>query len=103
MLYETKCKSLVAAIVGLIAPRKVIVFGSVARGHKHPRDIDLLIVMSNGSHCRAIAQMLYQMLPRQGISLDLVVVTEDELSDQADAHWSVISHALSDGKVLYAA
>jgi predicted nucleotidyltransferase len=103
VLFETKCKRIAALIVTLVAPRKVIVFGSVARGAKRPRDIDLLVVMPDGADCRAVAQMLYQTLPRRGSSLDLVVVTEDEVAAHAQAPWSVIHHALKDGRVLYAA
>jgi predicted nucleotidyltransferase len=103
LLYATKCEAITRRIVELVAPRKIILFGSVARGARRARDIDLLIVLADGSPCRHVAQQLYQHLPRNGLSIDLVVVTEQELAAQGEASWSVVHEALRDGKVLYAA
>jgi predicted nucleotidyltransferase len=103
MLFESKCRAIVGDIVAMVAPRKVILFGSIAKGAPRPKDIDLLIVMPNGARCREVAQKLYRDVPRHGMAIDLVVITEQDLTDQADAPWSVICHALKDGKVLYAA
>ncbi len=103
MLFESKCQSLADDIVKLVRPLKVIVFGSVARGAKHPRDIDLLIVTPRGHNPRSTAQMLYSSLVRRGMPINLLVVDEDQFNEQANAEWSVVASAISDGKLLYAA
>lgn len=51
----------VRRIVDASRPLRIILFGSAARGDARPwSDIDLLVVMPNGTHRRATAQRLYR-------------------------------------------
>ena len=103
MLYQSKCQSLADDIVRLVQPLRVIVFGSVARGAKRPRDIDLLIVVPRGRDTRADSHKLYSSLTRSGMPIELVVIDEDQFTELGNTPWSVVAEAVAGGKLLYAA
>jgi len=95
---------LVRRIVETVHPRRVILFGSAARGQLGPdSDIDVLVVMPDGVHRRRTAQMLYRSLMGFGISKDIVVVTESDVQNYGDNAALIIRPALEDGKELYRA
>jgi uncharacterized protein len=93
---------LVRRIVRTVQPRRIVLFGSAARGQMGPHsDIDLLVVMPDGAHRRQTAQRLYLALSGVGIAKDIVVVTESDVRELADEPSLVISPALQEGKELY--
>jgi predicted nucleotidyltransferase len=56
-------ESLVQNIIKTVHPLKIILFGSYARGKTGPdSDIDVLVVMPEGVHCRRTAQLLYRQI-----------------------------------------
>jgi predicted nucleotidyltransferase len=58
-------ESLVQNIVEAVHPLKIILFGSYARGKANPQsDIDVLVVMPEGVHCRRTAQLLYRQIKK---------------------------------------
>ena len=100
---EKVLQEIVRRIVEAVAPEKIILFGSAARGQMGPdSDLDLLVVKA-GVHRRKTAQTLYQVLSGIGVSKDIVVVTPDDLKQYQDAVGMIIRPALREGKVLYAA
>jgi predicted nucleotidyltransferase len=104
MLQVEAVQAIVDQIVALVQPRSLILFGSAARRAAGPEsDLDILVVMSNGTHRRQTAQLLYRSVRRHGMPIDFVVATEDDLLRHKDDFWTVICPALRDGKVLYAA
>ena len=95
---------LVARIVESVQPRRIILFGSAARGHMGPHsDVDLLVVMRDGVHRRKTAQRLYLALTGLGIAKDIVVVTESDVRQFAEEPSLVIHPALKEGRELYRA
>ena len=95
---------LVRRIVAEVGPRRIVLFGSAARGEAQPgSDIDLLIVMPDGVHRRQTAQHLYGRLGSDRPPVDLVVATESDLLDHGDAPGYVYRTALREGRELYAA
>jgi len=95
---------LVKRIVAEVGPRRVVLFGSAARGQLQPgSDIDLLIVMSDGTHRRQTAQHLYGSLGGDRPPVDLVVATESDILDHGDAPGYIYAAALREGRELYAA
>lgn len=95
---------LVQQIVAIVHPRRIILFGSAARGQMHAgSDVDILIVMPDGVHRRQTAQHLYRDLPALGIAKDLIVVTESDIERYGDNPSLVLYPALREGKELYAA
>jgi predicted nucleotidyltransferase len=58
---------LVHRIVRAVHPRRIIVFGSAARGGMGPNsDLDVLVVMPDGIHRRRTAQSIYRSLTGLG-------------------------------------
>lgn len=95
---------LVARIVETVQPRRIILFGSAARGQMGPHsDVDLLVVMPDGVHRRKTAQRLYRTLAGLGIAKDIVVVSESDVRQFADEPSLVICPALREGRELYRA
>lgn len=103
---DSKLEQIISTIRSVITPQRVILFGSAARGQMGPdSDLDLLIVVPNGTHRRKTAQAVYRAFFDQKIefSVDLVVATESDLVEHKDDFWTVIHPALRHGKILYAA
>ena len=92
----------VRRIVAAVQPRRIILFGSAARGDMGPdSDIDLLVVVRDGVHRRRTAQALHRSLAGMGFAKDLVVATESDLRDFGDEISFVFRDALREGKELY--
>ena len=95
---------LVRTIVATVQPRRIILFGSAARGQTTPHsDLDVLVVMPDGVHRRRMAQRLYRALAGLGAPKDIVVVTESDVARFAGEPSLVIFPALKEGKELYSA
>jgi len=93
---------IVRRIVEVVAPEKIILFGSAARGEMGPNsDVDLLVVKS-GVHRRRTAQTIYVSLFGVGQAVDVVVVTPEDIERYKDSFALVIEPALREGKVVYA-
>ena len=91
-----------AAIVKAVAPMRIILFGSAARGEMRAKsDLDVLVVIADGQHRGHAAEAIYCAKPRRTRPLDLVVATESDVEHQHDAPWYVIAPALREGRVLY--
>lgn len=97
-------RHLVQRIVEIVRPRRIILFGSAARGEMGPHsDLDLLVVMPDGVHRRQTVQTLYRNLPAVGIGKDIIVVTESDLRDYGANPSLVLYPALREGKEVYVA
>jgi len=95
---------LVSRIVEAVHPRRIVLFGSAARGQMGPHsDVDLLVVMPEGTHRRHTAQHLYRTLTGLGVAKDIVVVTESDVRDYGDNPSLVLYPALREGRELYRA
>jgi predicted nucleotidyltransferase len=101
---EDVLKETIKRILSVVQPKKVVLFGSAARGEMHPdSDIDLLVVIPSGMHRRKTAQRIYRNLIGVGFAADIIVITEDDIERFKDNIGMVIKPALNEGKVLYAA
>jgi len=95
---------LVARIVETVQPRRIILFGSAARGQMGAHsDVDLLVVMPDGIHRRRTAQAIYLCLSGTGIAKDIVVVTEADVRMYGDNPSLVLFPALREGREVYRA
>jgi uncharacterized protein len=93
---------LVQRIVRAVHPRRIILFGSAARGHMGPNsDLDVLVVMQDGTHRRRTAQIIYRSLMGLGTAKDIVVVTERDVQEHGDNPSLVLFPALREGRELY--
>jgi predicted nucleotidyltransferase len=101
---ERVLDELVARIVAAVHPRRIVLFGSAARGQMGPHsDLDVLVVMPDGVHRRQTAMGLYRTLAGLGWATDIVVVTEDDIERYGSDPSLVICPALEEGKELYRA
>ena len=91
------------AIVALASPRKIILFGSAARGEmKDDSDVDLLVIVESG-HCeRDLYRLLNREIKRDGVPLDLLVETEETFKINSEKMGSVEHEAENEGIILYA-
>jgi predicted nucleotidyltransferase len=97
-------KRLVARIVEAVQPRRIILFGSAARGQMGAHsDVDLLVVMPDGIHRRRTAQAIYLGLNGTGIAKDIVVVTEGDVRAYGNNPSLVLFPALREGREIYRA
>ncbi len=103
MLHQGKCLKILQQIVAEVSPIKVLVFGSSVNGKPRANDLDFLIVIRDEADPREIARNLYRKIDRNGISIDLVVVTEGEYEMQRESFWSVVGVAQREGKEIYVA
>jgi predicted nucleotidyltransferase len=95
---------LVRRIVEVVHPRQIILFGSAARGDMGPQsDIDVLVVVPDGTHRRHTAQRIYQHLIGLGAAVDVVVATESDLQQYGNNFSLVYYPALHEGRAIYAA
>ena len=92
----------VARIIAVGQPLKIILFGSHARGDAQPdSDLDILIVeatdLPRPKRGRAYRRSLVDVHP----SKDIVVWTPDEIATWANVPNAFITTALAEGQVLY--
>jgi predicted nucleotidyltransferase len=95
---------LVRRILAVVQPRRIILFGSAARGDMRPdSDLDILVVVSDGTPRRQTAQIIYQNLIGLRAAVDVVVATESDLQQYGDNFSLVYYPALREGRAIYAA
>ena len=93
---------LVRRIVEAVHPRRVILFGSAARGEMGPNsDLDVLVIMPDGTHRRRTAQEVYRRMWGFGFAKDIVVVTESDVQEYGTNPYMIIKNALQEGRELY--
>jgi uncharacterized protein len=101
---EEKLNEIVRRIVTVVQPLRIVLFGSAARGTTTAHsDLDILIVVKDGSHRRSVAQDVYRSFAGLGVATDIVVVTESDVERYRHVPWMVIKPALDEGKDLYIA
>ena len=101
---EDVLDAIVRRIVEVARPKRIILFGSAARGKTGAHsDVDLLVVVPDGVPRRKTAQAIYQSLAGLGVGKDVVVVTESDVVQHGDNPTLVLYPALREGKELYRA
>ncbi len=96
--------TIVRRIVEIVQPVEIILFGSAARGNAgSDSDLDLLVVMPEGTHRRRTAQHLYSQLSGIGVPFDLIVATRNDLAMHGENPGLIYKTALKEGRTIYAA
>ena len=91
-----------ARIVPAADPLRVVVFGSVARGEAVPgSDLDLLVVMPDGTDRRAARRGLSWALHDLDVPKDVVVTTPEHIALRQDSGWHIVGTALREGETVY--
>lgn len=99
-------KEMTDAIVRELNPRKVVLFGSHARGTARPdSDLDFLIVEDGPFNAqrsrRAEMTRLWKLLRKYAVAKDFLVYAPEEISKWEGVQSHVICHAMREGRVLY--
>jgi predicted nucleotidyltransferase len=99
---STKLDDIIARIVEVADPERIVLFGSAARGTMGPHsDIDLLVIVPGNIHRGRLTEDIYMNLIGVGQAVDVIVVTPEEVERHRDSHPLIISSALKDGRVVY--
>ena len=94
---------IIRRIVAVAHPLKIILFGSAARGAMGPNsDVDLLVIAAAVNRLDLMGR-IYQHLHGAGAAVDVIVVTPEDVERYGDNPALVISPAMKEGKVVYAA
>jgi uncharacterized protein len=89
-------------IVSIANPQTVLLFGSTARGEgTADSDLDFLVVVKPPVQRRKLAQEIYRNLHGLPVSVDVVVVTSDDIEKFGDKVGTILPAARSEGKVVY--
>lgn len=100
---EAVLQEIVRRIVAAVAPERIILFGSAARGEMGPdSDLDLLVVKACERR-REVATTIYRALRGLGGAKDIVVVTPEDVERHRDTIGYILRPALREGRILYAA
>ena len=102
--WRREIKLLVGRIARGFRPKRIIVFGSAARGVVGPHsDVDLLIVKNTRLAFYSRAAAAYRTLRgmKRSLPVDIFVYTERELDDRQALGDYFVVQALSEGKVVY--
>lgn len=95
-------RSMVDRIVEQFHPRRVILFGSHARGTASAMsDVDLLVVFDQVDDKRRMAIALRRAVADLPIAKDFVVTTPDEIARRGQMVGTVLRSALNEGRILY--
>lgn len=97
---------MVNTIVDVASPKKIILFGSRAKGTASDRsDYDFLVIDSepfNAKHSRRkTAGKIWRALAHFRVPTDILMYHVDEVEMWRQARNHVVFHALSEGKVVY--
>ncbi len=94
----------VSRIVDGVHPLRIILFGSAARGEmSEGSDLDLLVIVPDGTDCRATAKKLYRVLRGLEYAKDILVFQQSDVQQQRDNPYLVVHRALAEGRELYRA
>ena len=95
---------IVQRIVDVLHPLRIILFGSAARGKTgQDSDIDLLVVMPEGTPRLATAEKLHMRMFGIPAAVDFLVATPSDLERNRDNIGLVYRTILKEGRELYAA
>jgi uncharacterized protein len=93
---------IINAILQVIVPDKIILFGSQARGQARPdSDYDILVIKSGIVNKLNIEQDIYEKIIGIDESIDILVRTPENIDTDKNNMGSFISKAIKEGMVIY--
>jgi predicted nucleotidyltransferase len=102
MLTDTEIHAAVARLAAALKPKKIILFGSYARGDATERsDLDLMVVGPSIADEAEAMRRGRRAIGPTGTGVDVLVYDEDTFSARADWCSSPVHWAITEGKVLY--
>ena len=90
-------------VVEVAQPKRIILFGSAARGGMNRNsDVDLLII-KDGRDPIGLMARIYRRLHGVGVAVDAIVASSEDMERYKDAHALVFKPALREGREVYEA
>ena len=98
-----KVQKVIQKIVEVSQPRKLILFGSYVHGDMHTNsDLDILVVVSDKIDSpRKESVRIRRALKGIVMSMDILVVPENELRELATVPGLIYREAIKNGRVVY--
>jgi len=101
-LIEPPIDEIARRIVEAFRPRRIVMFGSRARGDTHPdSDLDLMVEMETDDTPAQRARAIDALFGLRRWAMDLVVYTPREVEQQRQYRNSLIRMIEAEGRVLY--
>lgn len=101
---QKNIRCVVDQVVGLVAPLRVVLFGSAVNGTVGPdSDLDFLVVVPDGQRPDIVADRLNTGLRSRPMPCDFLVVTPSVLRRNARTPGLVYGEILKHGREVYAA
>jgi predicted nucleotidyltransferase len=89
-------------IIALAHPKRILLFGSSARGAANPdSDLDFLVIVPGPVHRRRLEQQIYRNLHGVGVPVDVIVATEEDIARYGDQVGMIYRPALREGVTVY--
>ena len=92
----------VQRVFEVVHPQRIVLFGSSARDEVGPdSDLDLLVIVQETAHRRALAQEITRNLHGIPVPVDIIVATELDVERYGDKVGTILRPALREGQVIY--
>ncbi len=102
MLNREDINNVIINIKKIANPKKIYLFGSYAKGEANEySDIDILVVDDSAKNKHQIALEISEKLFPRNYSLDLIVVSPDEIEKKQTLKLDFWIDILKNGKLLY--
>jgi predicted nucleotidyltransferase len=99
---QSAIEQIARTIVDAFHPRRIVLFGSRARGDaRADSDVDLMVEMDSDLRPLERMRRVYQACRDRSLPLDVVVFTPEEVTRQRHQKNSLVSAIESEGKVIY--
>ena len=94
--------TLIHQIVEIADPLRIVLFGSAVRGDmRADSDLDVLVIMPDGTHRLNTALELYRKTSTLGFPADIVVTTPAILERRKNSTGFIYRAALAEGRDVY--
>jgi predicted nucleotidyltransferase len=99
---EALIQEITRKIVDAFHPRRVILFGSRARGDYHAdSDVDIFVEMESNEKPRDRQKRIGSLFLRRWWPMDLLVFTPEEVQASRHSHASIVPDIEAEGRVLF--
>ena len=95
-------QEIVGKIVERFHPRRIILFGSRARGgHRGDSDVDLFVEMDSDAKPHERRTQIRSLFPDRRWAMDILVYTPQEVAERKNSLVSLVPVIEQEGRVLY--
>ena len=93
---------IIQQVIDVAHPESIILFGSAARGEMGLHsDVDILVIKKGVYNSREVAANIYLSLYGTNQSVDVIVVSPEQVEKYKNSPYMVIGPALREGVVIY--